>query len=212
MPACGPVSETAATPLSCSAIASSATDCSSPVASSWSISRGEGSRLTSPASLRSLSVVFPIAETTTTRSRPDSRARPTLSATALMCSAVATELPPYFWTTIPKGVSAHSVAHPPRGRIREGQFHGAGSHAGQAPCSPPGVATLQTREFARWVADLVLVGAVVSILPLPSRALILEVAVACLGFTLLTEKGGCPHGRPGARRPGLRQRLPAGDA
>ena len=52
-----------------------------------------------------------------------------------------------------------------------------------------GVATLQTREFARWVADLVLVGAVVSILPLPSRALILEVAVACLGFTLLTEKG-----------------------
>jgi hypothetical protein len=43
--------------------------------------------------------------------------------------------------------------------------------------------------FARWAADLVLVGAVVSILPLPSRALILEVAVACLGFTLLTEKG-----------------------
>ena len=83
-----------------------------------------------------------------------------------------------------------------------------------------GVATLRTRVFARWAVVLLLVGAVVSILPLPSRALILEVAVACLGFTLLTEKGApvrarAPRGTTGSRlglRQRLRQRLPAGDA
>src|SRR5215210_8181514 len=105
MPACGPVREVAATPRSCRAIASSATDWSSPVERSWSISRGEGSLLTSPASRSSRSVCFPIAETVTTRSWPDSRTFFTLSATALMCSAVATELPPYFWTMIPKDAS-----------------------------------------------------------------------------------------------------------
>jgi hypothetical protein len=102
MPACGPESEVAAIPRSCSAIARSATDCCSPVERSWSISRGEGLRATSRASEINLSVVLPIAETTTTRPRPDSCAFFTLSATAFMCSAVATELPPYFWTTIPK--------------------------------------------------------------------------------------------------------------
>src|SRR5918994_2109885 len=102
MPACGPVSEVAATPRSCRAIASRATDWSSPVESSWSISRGEGSRLTSRASLRSLSVCLPVAETVTTSPSPESWARFILSATALTCSVVATELPPYFWTMIPK--------------------------------------------------------------------------------------------------------------
>src|SRR5215210_4218117 len=101
MPACGPVREVAATPLSCSAIARSATDWSSPVESSWSISRGEGSRLTSSASLSSLSGCFPIAETVTTRPSPESWALFIRSATAFMCSVVATELPPYFWTIIP---------------------------------------------------------------------------------------------------------------
>src|SRR5215207_10355994 len=102
MPACGPVSEVAPTPLSCRAIASRATDWSSPVESSWSISRGEGSRLTSPPSLKRLSVCLPIAETVTTSPSPDSWTRFILSATALTCSVVATELPPYFWTMIPK--------------------------------------------------------------------------------------------------------------
>src|ERR687898_589459 len=102
MPACGPVSEVAATPLSCRAIASRATDWSSPVESSWSISRGEGSRLTLLASLKSLSVCLPIAETVTTSPSPDSWTRFIFSATALTCSVVATELPPYFWTMIPK--------------------------------------------------------------------------------------------------------------
>src|SRR5919112_2633611 len=102
MPACGPVREVAATPLSCRPIARSATDWSSPVESSWSISRGEGSLLTSLARRSSLSVCFPIAETVTTRPRPESRTFFTRSATARICSAVATELPPYFWTMIPK--------------------------------------------------------------------------------------------------------------
>ncbi len=52
-----------------------------------------------------------------------------------------------------------------------------------------GVATLRTRAFPRWAVILLIAGAVISILPVPSRALILEIAVACLGFTLLTERG-----------------------
>jgi len=52
-----------------------------------------------------------------------------------------------------------------------------------------GVATLRTRTFPRWAVVLLVVGAVISILPLPSRALILEIAVALMGFTLLTERG-----------------------
>jgi hypothetical protein len=58
-----------------------------------------------------------------------------------------------------------------------------------------GVATLQTRTFPRWAVILLIVGAVISILPLPSRALILEIAASCLGFVLLTE-GGAPAGQP----------------
>jgi hypothetical protein len=48
-----------------------------------------------------------------------------------------------------------------------------------------GVATLRTRIFPRAAVILLLVGAVISILPLPSRALILEIAVAWLGLELL---------------------------
>ncbi len=48
-----------------------------------------------------------------------------------------------------------------------------------------GVATLRTRIFPRGAVILLIVGAVISILPLPSRALILEIAAAWLGFTLL---------------------------
>lgn len=58
-----------------------------------------------------------------------------------------------------------------------------------------GVATLRTRAFPRWAVILLIVGAVISILPLPSRALILEIAASCLGFVLLTE-GGAPAGQP----------------
>jgi hypothetical protein len=58
-----------------------------------------------------------------------------------------------------------------------------------------GVAMLRTRAFPRWAVILLIVGAVISILPLPSRALIIEVAAGCLGFVLLTE-GGAPAGQP----------------
>ncbi len=57
-----------------------------------------------------------------------------------------------------------------------------------------GAATLRARVFPRWAAVLLIVGAVVSILPLPSRALIVEVAAACLGFILLAERGAPDRG------------------
>jgi hypothetical protein len=59
-----------------------------------------------------------------------------------------------------------------------------------------GVATLRTRVFPRWAVILLIVGAVISILPVPSRALILEVAAASLGFTLLTEGGARKNNPP----------------
>jgi hypothetical protein len=49
-----------------------------------------------------------------------------------------------------------------------------------------GVATLRARSFPRGAVVLLIVGAVVSILPLPSRALILELAAAWLGIVLLS--------------------------
>ncbi len=52
-----------------------------------------------------------------------------------------------------------------------------------------GVATLRTRLFPRWAVILLIVGAIVSIIPLPSRALIVEIAAGYLGFILLTGRG-----------------------
>jgi hypothetical protein len=61
-----------------------------------------------------------------------------------------------------------------------------------------GVATLRTRVFPRWAVILLIVGAVLAILPFPSRALVLEVAAACLGFTLLTGREGAQRRSPRA--------------
>ena len=47
-----------------------------------------------------------------------------------------------------------------------------------------GVATLRTRVFPRWAVILLIVGAIVTVLPLPSRTLLLGIAVACLGYGL----------------------------
>lgn len=52
-----------------------------------------------------------------------------------------------------------------------------------------GAATLRARVFPRWAVVLLIVGAVLAILPLPSRALVLQFAAACLGFTVLTGRG-----------------------
>ena len=51
-----------------------------------------------------------------------------------------------------------------------------------------GVATLRTRTFPRWAIILLIVGAAIAILPLPSRALIVQLAVGYLGLTLLRRR------------------------
>lgn len=48
-----------------------------------------------------------------------------------------------------------------------------------------GIATLRTRVFPRWTVVLLIVGAIVTLLPLPSRTLLLGIAVACLGYVLI---------------------------
>lgn len=52
-----------------------------------------------------------------------------------------------------------------------------------------GVATLRTRLFSRWAVILLIVGSVISIIPLPSRAMIVEIAAGYLGFNLLMGRG-----------------------
>ncbi len=56
-----------------------------------------------------------------------------------------------------------------------------------------GVATLRTRLFPRWAVILLIVGAFISIVPLPSRALIVEIAAGYLGFNLLTGRSASEH-------------------
>ena len=67
------------------------------------LARRDGVALTFRARARSSSVVSPIAETTTTTSRPARFAAATRSATNPIRCTSATEDPPYFWTTIPTG-------------------------------------------------------------------------------------------------------------
>src|SRR5438270_10777437 len=81
------------------AMASSAMLIRSPAVSSMSSSRPGGSSVIWAAWSSSSSVVSPIAETTTTTSSPFFLAVTMRSATRLMRSALATEDPPYFWTT-----------------------------------------------------------------------------------------------------------------
>lgn len=53
-----------------------------------------------------------------------------------------------------------------------------------------GVATLRARVYPRWAAVLLIVGAVITFFPfLPTPAVVLGVAVACLGFLLFTGRG-----------------------
>ena len=56
-----------------------------------------------------------------------------------------------------------------------------------------GVATLRTRLFPRWAVIVLIVGALISIVPLPSRALIVEMAAGYLGLTLLTGRRASEH-------------------
>lgn len=59
-----------------------------------------------------------------------------------------------------------------------------------------GIATLRARIFPRWMAVLLTVGALIAFLPLPSRSLILVVAVAVMGVRLLREPSGPGSGLP----------------
>ena len=72
----------------------------SPVESSMSSSRGFGAGETSPASARSESVDFPIADTVPTTFRPRRLAATKRVATCRTLSASATEEPPNFITTV----------------------------------------------------------------------------------------------------------------
>jgi hypothetical protein len=48
-----------------------------------------------------------------------------------------------------------------------------------------GVATVRARSFPRWASFLVVVGGAIAILPLPSRTLVLALAVGYLGYRML---------------------------
>ena len=100
-PAWDPVNERASAPSAEMAIATSALEIRSPEVSSMSSSRAGGDGDTCWARSISSSVVSPIAETTTTTSLPSLRVATIRSATRLIRSAVATDEPPYFWTTSP---------------------------------------------------------------------------------------------------------------
>ena len=87
------------------AMARSAMETCSPVASSMSTSRSGGVGVTSWASRSRPSVVFPMAETTTTTPWPALAVSTTRRATPRIFWASATEEPPYFWTIRPMGGS-----------------------------------------------------------------------------------------------------------
>ncbi len=98
MPACEPVSETASISISFKAIQSRAMVMRSPVESSMSISRLGGLGENFRAMDRRLSVVFPMAETTTAIWIRCCLTLAIRRAICLSLSMSATLLPPYFWT------------------------------------------------------------------------------------------------------------------
>jgi hypothetical protein len=52
-----------------------------------------------------------------------------------------------------------------------------------------GIAALRARIYPRAAAIVLIVGAVIGFLPIPLTSIVLNVAIAWLGFTLFTEKG-----------------------
>src|SRR5262245_32379115 len=112
MPACEPVTEMASRPCSAHAIDSSDIASRSPHVSSMSSSRRDGDGLIDLAFSMSWFVVLPIADTTTTTFLPAALVRAIRFATSLILSASATDEPPYFWTTIPVGVTGAPYDHP----------------------------------------------------------------------------------------------------
>ena len=97
-PAWSPVREMAGTPIDCKHMATSGAVIVSPLAVSMSSSRAGGAGETFLASSIRRSVVWPMAETTTTTGWALAT-EATRRLTRLIRAGVATEVPPYFWTT-----------------------------------------------------------------------------------------------------------------
>src|SRR5689334_20909939 len=91
----------------------------SPVESSKSISRSSGRSATWYASWINSSVVSPMAETTTITGRPEAAVRATRLAAARMRSAVASDEPPYFWTSSRSSSGVDDM----RSSLGQGQMH-----------------------------------------------------------------------------------------
>ena len=110
-PTWGPVKEQAGRPRDWSAIARSPTVTCSPVASSMSISRGSGLDVMAAARASRPSVVFPMADTTTTIRWSGAADSATRRATFLIFSGSATDEPPYFCTiSCPMRESSYTTA------------------------------------------------------------------------------------------------------
>jgi hypothetical protein len=62
-----------------------------------------------------------------------------------------------------------------------------------------GLATLRASVFPRWASLLVIAGAAIALLPLPSRTLLLAIAVAILGVRLLQNVGAAERETRDAR-------------
>ena len=133
IPAWEPVNDRALMPASWSAIASSAIEIRSPAVRSMSISRPGGTGLILAAMSTSSSVNAPIAETTTTVLCPSRAVRATRSATRRMRVTSPTDVPPYFWTTMPMSRSSvPAVVAAAAQRMRPGAHNlcpGALSHS-----------------------------------------------------------------------------------
>ena len=67
-----------------------------------------------------------------------------------------------------------------------------------------GLATLRAKVFPRWAALLLVAGAAITILPLPSRTLVLALAVGVVGYRLT---GDAPRARSGSETMAGRQRI-----
>ena len=59
-----------------------------------------------------------------------------------------------------------------------------------------GIATLRGGVFPRWLAILLMVGAVLSFFPVPLSGIVLSAAVIWLGFVLVTGRGVEPGEQP----------------
>src|SRR3990172_7944809 len=157
MPTWAPVKERAGWPRLWIAMARRAIDTCSPVARSMSISRGSGLGAICAARATSESVVFPMADTTTTTRCPWRAVSTTRRATAFILSGAATDEPPYFCTMRliggilhdggqpRKAISPHSNAPHLFSSPQWGEVGGGGEDEGEGIMSGVGGGGVQVR-------------------------------------------------------------------